>query len=169
MFHIYKLIISHLLFYQDNMELGKRGEGWVVFQIILFGILILTTRFSFIELPDAIRYAGVIFLCIGGIFGTAGVIYLGRNLTPFPRPRDSGELVRRGIYGYVRHPVYTGVIFGTFGWSLIISNVLGVVVVMLLFVFFDAKSRQEEKWLVERFPEYKLYKVNVKKLIPWVY
>ncbi len=138
-------------------------------QFILFGILILTTRYSFTEIPYILRYSGIIFLSIGGFFGTAGVLYLGRNLTPFPRPRESGVLVTCGVYNYVRHPIYTGLLFGTFGWSLIISNVLGLIVVLILFGFLDAKSRREEAWLVERFPDYKAYKKRVKKLIPLIY
>lgn len=138
-------------------------------QFILFGILIITTRYSFAEIPYFLRYSGIIFLSIGGFFGTAGVLYLGRNLTPFPRPRKSGSLVTHGVFNYVRHPIYTGLLFGTFGWSLIISNVIGMIVVFTLFVFFDAKSRREEAWLVERFPDYEEYKKQVKKLIPLVY
>ncbi len=148
---------------------GKRGEGWVVVQFILFGLLILTTQYSFAELPSPVRYSGIFFLIIGGVFGTSGVVYLGRNITPFPRPRDSGTLITRGVYNHVRHPIYTGILFGTFGWSLIISNVIGLIVVLILFVFFDAKSSREEAWLEERFPEYLAYKEQVKKLIPWFY
>jgi protein-S-isoprenylcysteine O-methyltransferase Ste14 len=36
-------------------------------------------------------------------------------------------------------------------------------------VFFDAKSRIEEVWLTEKFPDYTNYSTSVKKLIPWVY
>ncbi len=151
------------------MKFGSRGEGWVILQFVLFGILLYTTRFHIFDFPLWIQYIGVIFLAAGGFFGTGGVISLGRNLTPFPKPRESGSLVTIGIYKYVRHPIYTGLISGTFGWSLIINNVLGVIVVAILFVFFDAKSRREEVWLVERYPDYERYKQWVKKLIPWIY
>ena len=36
-------------------------------------------------------------------------------------------------------------------------------------VFFDIKSRLEERWLAEKFPGYPACRERVKKLIPWVY
>lgn len=141
----------------------------MLLQFVLFGILLITTKFDRAAFPDLIQYTGFPFLVIGGIFGTGGVLSLGKNLTPFPRPKESGSLITRGIYQCVRHPIYTGVIFGTLGWSLIISNVIGLGFVVILFLFFDAKSRREERWLVERFPEYSAYREDVKKLIPWIY
>jgi len=38
-----------------------------------------------------------------------------------------------------------------------------------LFIFFDLKSRREERWLREAYPEYGDYQKRVKKLVPWVY
>ncbi len=149
--------------------MGSRGEGWVLLQFVLFGILLATTQVDRVDLPGWIQYTGYIFLVTGGIFGTGGVLNLGRNLTPFPRPKESSSLITHGLYQFVRHPIYTGVLFGTLGWSLIISNSIGLVFVVILFLFFDAKSRREERWLVERYPEYTAYRKNVKKLIPWIY
>lgn len=151
------------------MNLGKRGEGWVILQFIIFGILLYTARYKLIDFPLWLQYSGGLFLAIGGYLGTSGVLNLGKNLTPFPRPRESGFLVTQGIYGFVRHPIYSGLIFGTLGWSLIISNAIGLLFVLILFVFFDAKSRREERWLAERYPKYSEYKKSVKKLIPWIY
>jgi len=150
-------------------SMGSRGEGWVLLQFVLFGILLATTRFDRVDLPHWIQYTGFIFLVVGGIFGTGGVLSLGKNLTPFPRPKESGSLITRGLYQCVRHPIYTGVIFGTLGWSLIINNIIGLLFVVILIFFFDAKSRREERWLVERYPEYTAYRKDVKRLIPWIY
>jgi protein-S-isoprenylcysteine O-methyltransferase Ste14 len=41
--------------------------------------------------------------------------------------------------------------------------------VVIIAIFFDIKSRKEERWLVERFPAYADYQGRVRKLIPWVY
>ncbi len=43
------------------------------------------------------------------------------------------------------------------------------VYVAALFVLLDVKSRREERWLVEKFPEYPAYQRRVRKLIPFVY
>jgi protein-S-isoprenylcysteine O-methyltransferase Ste14 len=69
----------------------------------------------------------------------------------------------------VRHPIYTGLILGTLGWSLWRSSLLGVGLAVLLLVFFDLKSRREERWLTEAYPGYPEYRRRVRKLIPFAY
>lgn len=105
----------------------------------------------------------------GGSLGTLGVLSLGRNLSPFPKPIEGGRLVVGGAYALVRHPIYSGLIIGSLGWSLLTDTLLGVGLALLLFVFFDLKSRREERWLAETYPQYPDYKKRVRKLIPFVY
>jgi protein-S-isoprenylcysteine O-methyltransferase Ste14 len=97
------------------------------------------------------------------------MLALGRNLTPFPKPIQGGKLVMHGPYRFVRHPIYAGLIFSTLGWALVRANLLGLALVMLLLLFFDLKSRREERWLREAYPEYEAYQQRVHKLAPWVY
>jgi protein-S-isoprenylcysteine O-methyltransferase Ste14 len=97
------------------------------------------------------------------------VLALGANLSPFPKPIEGGTLVTSGVYRFVRHPIYTGLILGTLGWSVWNANLLGVGLAVLLFVFFDLKSRREERWLMEAYPGYAEYRSRVRKLIPFVY
>jgi protein-S-isoprenylcysteine O-methyltransferase Ste14 len=149
--------------------MGKRGEGWVVLQVVLFAIILLTPRIPDVMLPLWLRGIGGLFLLIGGISGTWGVLALGRNLTAVPKPIEGGELVTGGPYAFVRHPIYTGIILGTLGWGLLRSNLLGVALAIAAFIFFDMKSRQEEKWLVEAYAGYPEYQRRVRKLIPWVH
>jgi protein-S-isoprenylcysteine O-methyltransferase Ste14 len=94
---------------------------------------------------------------------------LGRNLSPFPKPIEGGSLVTNGVYGMVRHPIYTGLILGTLGWGLLMSSALGLLLAVVLFLFFDRKSRREEAWLMEAYPGYAEYRARVKKLIPGIY
>ena len=119
--------------------------------------------------PVWLRVLGGLLLVIGGIFGTLGILALGRNLSPFPKPIEGGALVTSGVYGIVRHPIYTGIILGTLGWGLLMSSVLGAILAVVLLIFFDRKSRHEEAWLMEAYPGYADYRGRVKKLIPGIY
>jgi protein-S-isoprenylcysteine O-methyltransferase Ste14 len=96
-------------------------------------------------------------------------IDLGRNLTPLPHLRDDGQLVTTGVYGIVRHPLYSGVIYLTLAYASWQISWVHFVGAIILFVFFDAKSRMEEVWLAEKFSEYINYRNSVKKLLPWIY
>lgn len=149
--------------------MGKRGEGWFLIQLVLFALIVAAARIGTWPVPPWLRIVGALILAAGGAFGTLGLFTLGRNLSPFPKPIEGGSLVTTGVYSIVRHPIYTGLILGTLGWSLLMSAPVGIVLVVALFVFFDLKSRREEVWLMERYPEYRAYRERVKKLIPWVY
>lgn len=157
--------------------IGRRGEGWVVLQFLLFLIIIFAPASDRSSLPflragaeaGALRVIGVLLMAGGGLFGVAAVLGLGRNLTAFPRPVEGGTLVTSGAYAIVRHPIYAGLILAAFGWALWNTSLVGLGLAGLLFLFFDLKSRQEERWLVQAYPEYRAYQQRVKKLIPWVY
>jgi|DewCreStandDraft_2_1066082.scaffolds.fasta_scaffold01889_10 protein-S-isoprenylcysteine O-methyltransferase Ste14 len=157
--------------------MGKRGEGWVVLQFLLFVIIALAPLREQFALPflragagaTALRAIGVLLMAGGGLFGMAAVLGLGRNLTAFPRPIEGGTLVTSGAYAIVRHPIYAGLILAAFGWALWNTSLVGLGLGVILFLFFDLKSRQEERWLAQVYPEYRAYQQRVKKLIPWVY
>jgi protein-S-isoprenylcysteine O-methyltransferase Ste14 len=68
-----------------------------------------------------------------------------------------------------RHPIYTGIILAGLGWALFHTNLVTLALAVVLFVFFDIKSRREERMLLRKFPDYAAYRQRVKKLIPFVY
>ena len=77
----------------------------------------------------------------GGVAALAGVglllaagAGLGRQLTPFPRPVDDGELRQDGVYGLVRHPMYGGALLAMLGWALL-SSPLALVPLAVAAVF----------------------------------
>ncbi len=113
--------------------------------------------------------AGVVGLVVGIVFVAGGVLGLGRNLTALPHPIDDGQMVQAGLYSVVRHPIYAGVIFGSFGAALLAVSLAGVIMAALVLIFFDRKSRREEAWLTEKYAEYAQYRLKVRKLIPFIY
>jgi protein-S-isoprenylcysteine O-methyltransferase Ste14 len=151
---------------------SSRGEYWVLVQIILLVAIALVPN-NWIAWPDGLVTlsvaAGVVIGLIGAAFLAMSAVNLGPNLTVFPRPKDDGSLVQSGIYGLVRHPMYFGVIAAAIGWSLLRTNVIGVVLSIALIMFFDRKAAREEVWLREKFPDYGTYQQRVRKLIPFVY
>jgi protein-S-isoprenylcysteine O-methyltransferase Ste14 len=150
------------------------GVGFVVVQAILLGLLFFgPVRLNAGEacgvqnaLLQSLGYGIFIF---GTIIALIAAINLGKNLTPLPRPKENAELVQTGLYRWVRHPIYFGVIVLSLGWGLIQQSTLVWLYVVIIAIFFDIKSRKEERWLVERFPAYADYQGRVRKLIPWVY
>jgi protein-S-isoprenylcysteine O-methyltransferase Ste14 len=154
-------------------ELGPRGEGWVVAQVVLLLAIALSALVGLgwsgsLE-PVAIA-AGVLLMAAGGALVVLGGVQLGSALTPFPLPRRTGELSAGGVYARARHPMYGGGILIALGWSIVFASVLGLVLTVLLAVFFELKARREEAWLVGHYPEYEAYRRRTpRKLLPFVY
>jgi protein-S-isoprenylcysteine O-methyltransferase Ste14 len=86
-----------------------------------------------------------------------------------PFPKDGADLVQTGPFALVRHPMYSGGLVLAVGWALCVQSWLTLGYAIALFVFLDAKSRREERWLAEKFPAYASYRRRVRKLIPFVY
>ena len=144
-----------------------RGGAWVVVQSILMtAVLVLGVKYhgDWMRLPMIAAGAGLFFA--GGCFGIAGVAVLGRNRTPFPQPRDGSELVQRGIYARMRHPLYTSVMLAALGWALIWQSWPAFIAALVLIPFFHAKARREERWLRNKFPDYTDYERRVPRFIP---
>jgi protein-S-isoprenylcysteine O-methyltransferase Ste14 len=106
---------------------------------------------------------------LGGVLILAGLFSLGSNLTAVPRPKEDANMVEHGAYRWVRHPIYSGIILGAFGLSLLRGGWLGLLYALILFIFFDLKTRREEDWLREKYDGYAAYQKRVCKLIPFLY
>lgn len=150
---------------------GGRGELWVVGQFVLLAaILLVPSRLAGLPVwPEALRWAGA---ALGIMLGLAGVGVamaaartLGASLTPFPRPRDGATLVQHGIYGLVRHPIYSGIVLGALGWSLLRASLPSLLLTLVLALFFDRKARREEAWLLEAYPGYRDYMARVRRRV----
>ena len=148
----------------------QRGGWWVVGQFLLLlaiAGLDLTGHAAVKPLPPFI--GGLVLIVVATLCSLAGLLALGRNLTPFPKPSAKTELVQHGIYRLIRHPLYTSVFSAAIGSSLIFQSWPALTAAVGLGVFFDAKARHEERWLRQKFPEYESYERRVRRFIPWIY
>jgi protein-S-isoprenylcysteine O-methyltransferase Ste14 len=151
----------------------ERGIWYVIIQAILLGLILFGPKGPDLLTSELFK---TIFLSCGISIGLLSilvmliaVINLGKNLTPLPCPKDNAQLVQSGLYRYVRHPIYFGVLLAALAWLLIFPNAYILLYAISLFILFDIKARREEIWLVERFPAYQDYQKRVKKLLPGVY
>ena len=153
---------------------GARGEGYVVLQFVLLGLAALA---PFVDAGRGwpapwgglARVAGLGLMLAGAALGGVGLLGLGRNLSPLPHPKDDAVLIETGIYGLVRHPIYSGLIAGCLGWALVHNSLLALLLAAGVFVFFDVKSRREERAMAARYPAYGAYQARVRRFSPFVY
>ena len=134
------------------MNSRKRGEGWVVTQLVLFLLIGASWFFG-----DGVTPFGFLVAALGVALAVWAGVTMGHSLSPFPRPPRDAELVDRGPYRVLRHPIYVG---GTlfFGGLSLVFSVYGLVLTAVLALFWLAKARLEERHLVARFPAYDDYR-----------
>ena len=87
---------------------------------------------------------------------------LGSNLSPFPRPIANGELITSGIYRFIRHPMYYSLILFSLGIFIIKLSFYYLFLTISLTLVIKFKIALEEKYLMNKFKNYLLYKNEVK-------
>lgn len=97
-------------------------------------------------------------------------LVLARNWSGAVELKVGHELVQRGPYRFVRHPIYTGLLLMFLGTALVRGTALAFVGVGLFFVLHVWKLRAEESLLAQQFPEsFPAYKARTKALVPFVF
>lgn len=93
--------------------------------------------------------------------------HLGRNWSGVVTLKEGHELVRDGPYRYVRHPIYTGLLFGFVGSAIARDEWRGVLAVVIAYLALWRKLQLEERWMVETFGDaYRRFREEVPALIP---
>jgi protein-S-isoprenylcysteine O-methyltransferase Ste14 len=156
-----------------HKSIFERGAWYVVIQAILIGLILFGPQGSLLvsaePLKTILQSCGIAIGLLACLIMAIAVINLGKNLTPLPCPKDNAVLVQTGLYRFVRHPIYFGVLLAALAWLLIFPGTYIFAYAIGLFFLFDIKARREEVWLIERFPAYRDYQARVKKLIPNIY
>lgn len=148
----------------------ERGGWWVLGQSVLMPLVVALGPLT----PGDWRWPESRFLAwalcaVGASFGVGGAWVLGRNRTIFPHPNEGSQLVRHGVYRFVRHPLYASLMWLSAGWSLAWESWPTLLAGLVLTVFLIFKSQREERWLRAHFPEYTDYARYVRRFIPWLY
>lgn len=106
-------------------------------------------------------------LSMAGIAIVVGALWkLNRNLTPFPTPKPGAQLVQTGLYKWVRHPIYTGIIISVFSVATALGSPYKLLISAFLLVLFYLKTQYEEKKLMQQYTGYALYRKKTGRFFP---
>ena len=121
-----------------------------------------------LDLPEAFRWLGVALTAGGVAFSLWSIVTLGRHYDLVLEVHQDHELVRRGPYALVRHPVYTGLGLHFAGACLATGNLVLIAGTLLVsYPAFYLRARAEERLLRDRFGvEYEKYAREVPMLVP---
>jgi protein-S-isoprenylcysteine O-methyltransferase Ste14 len=161
------------------MNPGKkedRGNRWIFGPILVLslGIAVLPAYLDGRNLwttDEAITpYVGLALLMLGGMLRLAAVFVLGRRFTGLVAIQEGHRLQTGGLYRYVRHPSYAGMLLYMVGFVLVFRCWLGLLLVAGTLGVLMARMNAEEALLQNEFgEEYASYHRRTWRLMRWVY
>jgi protein-S-isoprenylcysteine O-methyltransferase Ste14 len=119
---------------------------------------------------DTVRYFGLTLFFAGSILRLAAVFALGRRFSGLVAIQPDHQLKTDGLYRYIRHPSYTGLLGSMIGYTLIFRSAIGLVLCVLLFILLVSRMNDEEQFLETHFAdEYRNYRLRTRRLVPMIY
>ena len=95
---------------------------------------------------------------------------LGTNWSGTIAFKEGHELIQRGPYAYVRHPIYSGLLLMGLGTAIASARLSSLLLLVLTLVMLAIKAHYEERLMIRHFPTtYPQYRARVKALIPGVW
>ena len=138
----------------------------MIYVVIQFGAIFFLIANTQIEKFDIFS---ITLLTLSLFIGITALINMRpSNLNIVPMLKENHQLVITGIYKYIRHPMYTSVIFLCLGLLLTNPSLTNQLVMFILVVNLWFKSSFEEKLLTSRFSNYENYKKNTARFLPFI-
>jgi len=164
---------------ERRMHAGPLAETRTLQQIVSTVVFIcfpamlvvsaLDHRFGWSPVPTTVTVVGDILVAVG--LGVAMLVvaqngYAAANITV-----ESGQtLVSTGLYGLVRHPMYSGSVIMMVGVPLALDSYWGLVFVLPALVALALRIRDEEEFLQQQLSGYSDYEQQVRyRLVPYVW
>lgn len=139
--------------------------------MFILGFLLagLDYRFTWYPLPDLVsRAAAVMFLLAYLMY--AEVLRENTYLSRTVEVQQGPQVIDTGLYGIVRHPMYSATVLLFLSIPLVLGSVISFVVFLIYPVVIAKRIRNEEKILEDGLAGYSEYKKRVKyKLIPFIW
>ncbi len=130
--------------------LSKYGS-WVLDAFVL--IQLAGYSFLPIHLGPSGQIIGIILVCIGFLIAVFARISLDSNWSnAFEyQIKKKHELITRGVYQYIRHPIYTGMILAGTGAELVAESYVFIPVFVVMSIWAYTQAKKEERILSTHF------------------
>ena len=156
---------------------GKEDESEQKAVVLISGVMFLSAfilaglnyRFNWNRLPESIVIlSSIIFLIAYALYGE--VLRENRYLARTVKVESSQKVIDTGLYGIVRHPMYTATIFLFLTIPLILGSVYSFIIFLIYPVLISFRIKNEEMVLEKELEGYVEYKRKVKyRVLPYVW
>ena len=183
---LYGVVLFFLPFYR---KMDKKPRGTYLAFVIAFAIEMHGIPFSMYviswifgrSLPDGVLWGhtlmgffGHLGMYVGATLGVAGLAMIlagWRTIYKAYWSKDHGEgaLVTGGIYRYIRHPQYAGLMLMSLGMILDWATLPMMILFPVMAVVYYRLARREENDMIAEFgDEYRAYMKRTRRFIPYV-
>jgi len=149
------------IFFKDAYEISLVFLQFFIISLHFFKWEFVPEK-QIIQVTTFSYFVGVLIIIIALIILLVAIKDLGSNLSPFPRPIKNSNLVTKGIYRFVRHPMYYSLILISFGVFIKKLSIYYLFLSISLILIIKFKIALEEQYLKNKFKNYSLYKNEVK-------
>lgn len=157
-----------------NAKEEQKEQKWVValstvIFVAAFVVAGLNWRFQWLVLPEWAVWLAAAFYLLG--YSLYGVVlrentYLSRTI----EVQEDQKVIDTGLYGVVRHPMYTATIILFLAMPLVLASPLSFLIMLLYIPLIAKRIRNEETVLEQGLEGYSEYKQRVKyKVIPYIW
>ncbi|HCS19040.1 MAG TPA: hypothetical protein DIW47_00500 [Bacteroidetes bacterium] len=162
---------------------GKENS-LIWFRILSPLALILSMVFYYSEIGNIVSFMGregrkfsaptvigIVLFVMGMALRWTAILSLGKSFTVQVAVKPDQRLKTNGVYRYIRHPSYTGLLLYYFGLGLLQHNWISILILLILpLIAILNRIAFEENLLSEHFGrDYTNYTGKSKKLFPWLY
>ena len=161
---------------KKNIQYTKDKKSLTWFRILVPIGLVASEVFYFSEfglISNSILFViiGCVLIIFGFVVRWFAVLSLGKKFNVSLSIIKKHKLKTDGIYKYIRHPSYTGLLIYYLGLSIIMQNIFSIILLVIFpIIAVINRIKIEENMLFEYFrDEYQIYKQKTKKLFPFIY
>jgi protein-S-isoprenylcysteine O-methyltransferase Ste14 len=141
---------------------------WIVITVSTFAGGTIASSVRIARMPGEAFWIGIALIVLGIIIRAIAIVTLWRYFTVDVAIASGHELIERGMYRFIRHPSYTGMLLSFLGLGFAMQNWISLaVVVIATFLALSYRVRVEEAALIEHFGDrYREYMKRTRRFIP---
>src|SRR5271157_250351 len=154
------LVVVWLVMWFGIKRIKQRETSWERLQHLIplfFGIWLLFggnwNGLNMTLVPDTpiVWWLGLVLTALGVAISIWARVSLGANWSGVVTLKDDHELISKGLYRWIRHPIYTGILLAMIGTAMIKGHVRGWLGFLMVLAAFYFKARREEGFLRHEF------------------
>ena len=157
----------------DAKEKGKEQNLVIKLSGLMFVAVFIVAgldyRYSWLEIPNWITYVGIALFLLAYVM-YAEVLRENAYLSRTIKVQENQKVVDTGLYGIVRHPMYSATIILFLAMPLILGSLISFFIMLIYPFLIGYRAINEEKFLTKELEGYEEYTKKVKyRLIPFIW